>query len=173
MGALGLPRTMVCRQCILPQRLTHFSGALFVSADSLFFHPSPEGLPTFLVCLREIFFFQSLPPPYFNRKLGDGGQLHLQSSTCLTLLSSDQTVAGSPTQFTRPWVRGLQGAPAGRNCLPVTKVLPLEKMPKNCQVTDSPREFVAYTDQAGVWWLCLVNGSPRWPEAEAWGASSN
>lgn len=143
----------ICRQLILPsqpRRFAHFSSL-------------PE---------RD-FFFQSLPPPYFNRKLGDGGQLHLQSSTCLALLSSDQTVAGSPTQFTRPWVRGLQGAPAGRNCLPVTKVLPLEKMPKNCQVTDSPREFVAYTDQAGVWWLCLVNGSPRWPEAEAWGASSN
>lgn len=142
MGALGLPRTMVCRQCILPsqpQRLTHFSGALFVSADSLFFHPSPEGLPTFLVFLREIFFNLS-PHPTLIENWGYGGQLHLQSSTCLALLSSDQRVAGSPTQFTRPWVRGLQGAPAGRNCLPVTKVLPLEKMPKNCQVTDSPLE---------------------------------
>lgn len=53
-----LPGAMVCRQCILPtrpQRLTHFSGALFVSADSLIFHPSLKDLPNFLVCLREIF----------------------------------------------------------------------------------------------------------------------
>lgn len=101
--------------------------------------PAPEGLPTFLVFLREIFFNLS-PHPTLIENWGCGGQLHLQSSTCLALLSSDQRVAGSPTQFTRPWVRGLQGAPAGRNCLPVTKVLPLEKMPKNCQVTDSPLE---------------------------------
>lgn len=83
-------------------------------ADSLLFHPSPEGLPSFLVCPREIFPMEVCSLPHLTlikTWVGDwgGGSLHLQSSTCLAFLSSDQRVAGNPTQFTMPWGRGFQG----------------------------------------------------------------
>lgn len=92
-------------------------------ADSLLFHPSPEGLPSFLVCLREIFPMEvcSLPHLTLIKTWVGGGQftppiLHLP---CLPLIRSESCREPNPIHNALGQ-RLSGGAPAGRNCLPVT-----------------------------------------------------
>lgn len=170
---------MVCRWCILPseaRRLTHFSGALSVFADSLIFHPSPKGLPTFLVCLREIFPMEvSVPSPTcFNKNLGG----------CLAVIPPILHLPGPPlfrsesSREPNPIHKALGQRLTGSSCwwglFACNQGAATGEDAKEFQVTDSPlRVCGLHRPSWSLWWLCIVNGPPGWPGAEAWGAPSN
>lgn len=74
-------------------------------ADSLLFHPSPEGLPSFLVCLREIFPMEVCSLPHLTLiKTWVGGGPVYTSNPPPALPSSHQ-------------IRELQGTQPNSQCL--------------------------------------------------------